>query len=197
MGGRGSGGRRTGSGRKQTSDLELAIGGTRGRSTVTSPPSTAVAGVTTFDPPADLARPPLLITLTAALASAAGEPREQLQERIDELTALGLEALGVWQELAPHAFAARTLTPATTAVFTMLCRAIARERALALTDAGGPDHRGLMQRISTWTKDFALAPLGRPLYAAETTATVNPLDRFTRRATDAGNSASGGGGAAA
>jgi len=196
MGGRGSGGRRTGSGRKQISDLELAIGGTRSGVVVPFSTSTAVAGVATFDPPPDLARPPLLEALTVALASADGEARARLQERVDELTVLGLEATTAWHDLAPHAFTARTLTPATTAVFVMLCRAIVRERALALTEPGGPDHRGLMQRISTWTKDFALAPLGKPLYAAEAPST-NPLDRFTRRATDVGNSASGGGGGAA
>lgn len=185
MGGRGSGGRRAGSGRKPISDLELAIGGTRAGVVVPFlASSTAVAPVSAFAPPADLTRPPLLEALTAALASADGETRDQLQARVDELTVLGLEAAAVWQDLAPHAFEARTLTPATTAVFVMLCRAIVRERALALTEPGGPDHRGLMQRISTWTKDFALAPLGKPLYAAEAPAAMNPLDRFTRRATD-------------
>jgi hypothetical protein len=200
MGGRGSGGRRTGSGRKQTSDLELAIGGTRSGVVVpfASTSSTAVAPVSAFDPPAELAHPPLLTALVAALDSADDvEKRKQLQARIAEVTALGLAALAVWHELAPHAFTARTLTPATTAVFVMLCRAIVRERDLALTEAGGANHRGLMQRISTWTKDFSLAPMGKPLYAAESTQPTNPLDRFTRRATDVDNSASGGGGAAA
>jgi len=184
MGGQGSGGRRTGSGRKQTSDLELAIGGTRADIVLPFASSTAVAAVTTFDPPAGLERPPLLEALVAALAAADGDERTGLQARVDELTLLGLEAKAVWHELAPHAFAARTLTPATTAVFVMLCRAIVRERDLALTDAGGANHRGLMQRISTWTKDFSLAPLGKAMYVAEAAPAASPLDRFTRRATD-------------
>jgi hypothetical protein len=83
--------------------------------------------------------------------------------------------------LAPHAFAARTLTPATAAVFVMLCRAIVKERALSASVAcGGPNHRGLMQRLSSWFKDFDLAPLGKPMYAAEPDTKVNPLDRFTK-----------------
>jgi hypothetical protein len=73
------------------------------------------------------------------------------------------------------------LTPATTAAFVMLCRGVAKERALsASADAGGPDHRGLMQRVGTWFKDFGLAPLGKPMYEAQTPAAANPLDRFTK-----------------
>lgn len=156
MGGKGSGGRRVGSGKKLKSDLEHAISGTAGRGVVlTHPSSTAIAPVETFDPPA----------------------------------ALRGKALKVWHELAPHAFAARTLTPATSAAFAMLCRAVVKERSLSAskvrwgsTAAGGPNHRGLMQRIGTWMKDFCLSPFGKPLYAAQPATTANPLDRFTKKA---------------
>jgi hypothetical protein len=93
------------------------------------------------------------------------------------VTVLGREALAVWHELAPIAFEARTLTPATCAAFTMLCRAVAFERSMEIPDA---NHRGLMQRVATWLKDFGLAPLGKPLYAAQSEAPASPLDRFTK-----------------
>ncbi len=88
----------------------------------------------------------------------------------------------IWNELAPCAFNARTLTPATTAAFTMLCRGVAKERALSVSKryAGGPNHRGLMQRVGSWLKDFGLAPIGKPMYEAKPAAATNPLDRFTK-----------------
>jgi len=150
MGGRGSGGRRRGSGRKRQSDLERAIGGDAGHRGVVlqHPSSTAVAPIVEFDPPATLRG----------------------------------KALAVWHELAPHAFAARTLTPATTAAFVMLCRGVVKERAYwrSTWGAAGADHRGLMQRVGTWMKDFCLSPLGKPVYAAHVEAPANPLDRFTK-----------------
>lgn len=191
MGGRGSGGRRVGSGRKRKSDLERAIGGNAGHRGVVlqHPSSTAVAPVATFEPPAELQGPPeQLAALTADLAflrQAPGPGDEnpqiaELQTRVDALTIVA-QGLAVWHELAPQAFEARTLTPATTAAFVMLCRAVVKERALSASyDCGGPNHRGLMHRVATWMKDFGLAPLGKPIYAAEPAATVNPLDRFTK-----------------
>lgn len=149
MGGRGSGGRRVGSGKKLKSDLEHAISGTTGRGTVLQHPNaTAIAPIVTFDPPTNLR----------------GRART------------------VWHELAPHAFEARTLTPATTAAFVMLCRAVVRERSFWRSKGGaaGPNHRGLMQRVGTWMKDFSIAPLGKPQYAAQPAAPANPLDRFTK-----------------
>ena len=186
MGGRGSGGRRVGAGRKRISLLERAIGGNAGkRGTVLQhPSSTAVAPVEMFEPPAYLTTPPGLAGLTAQLARLVRDCAEfpqiaEAQARVDALTALGLEALVLWHELAPEAFEARTLTRATTSAFVMLCRAAAAERARSSYDA---DHRGLAQRVAIWKTNFGLAPLGKPLYAAEPAATVNPLDRFTKKA---------------
>jgi hypothetical protein len=152
MGGRGSGGERVGSGKKRKSDLEHAISGTP-----------AARGV-----------------LLAHPSSTAIAP----VEAFDPPASLRGKPLRVWHELAPHAFEARTLTPATAAAFTMLCRAVVRERALSTSKrgGGGPNHRGLMQRVGSWMKDFALAPLGKALYAAQPAQTVNPLDRFTKKA---------------
>ncbi len=184
MGGRGSGGRRVGSGRKRKTALERAISGAPGPRGVLlqHPRSTAVAPIAPFEPPLSLTTSPQLAQLTAALTllqTACADPNQiaDAQARVDAMTALCHEALAVWHELAPHAFEARTLTPATAAAFAMLCRAVARERATELPDA---DHRGLMARIGTWMKDFGIAPLGKPLYAAEPVQAVNPLDRFTK-----------------
>lgn len=184
MGGKGSGGRRVGSGRKLKSALERAISGTASpRGVVVAHPSaTAIAPVETFDPPASLTMSPQLAALTADLARLTETCAEQwqiaaAQAQVDAMTAVTAEALAVWHELAPYAFEARTLTPATTAAFCMLCRAVAQERATNTPDA---DHRGLMARVATWMKDFALAPLGKPMYAAEPEHKVNPLDRFTK-----------------
>lgn len=194
MGGRGSGGRRTGSGRKLKSAFERSISGTGPRGVVVVHPnatatSTAVAPVTTFDPPAELqGDPQRLAALSADLVFLRGATRPdednpqiaELQAQIDTLTLVG-QALAVWHELAPHAFEARTLMPGTAAAFTMLCRGVVRERRLSASfDCGGADHRGLMARISTWMKDFGLAPLGKPMYAAQAETKTSPLDRFTK-----------------
>jgi hypothetical protein len=188
MGGRGSGGRRIGSGQKGKSALEHAIGGgKRGRK---PGDETAVAAVETFGPPAELqGTPKQLATLVAELVFlhehvGPGDPNPQIAEiqaKVDELTARAL-ALAIWHELAPHAFAARTLTPATTAAFVMLCRGVVAERALSASPAtaSGPNHRGMMQRIATWMKDFNVAPFGKPMYEAEPAGPINPLDRFTK-----------------
>ena len=109
MGGRGSGGRRTGSGRKLQSALHRAIRGTSGPGRViTHPSSTAVAPVETFDPPAELQGTAAeLANLTSQLAflrQAAGpdEPNPQIAEleaRVDELEARA-QALAIWHELS-------------------------------------------------------------------------------------------------
>jgi len=154
MGGRGSGGRRTGSGRKRHSDLERAILGDPGKRGVVlqhpnaPAPSTEVAPVEAFGPPARLRG----------------------------------KARAIWLELAPAAFEARTLTPGSSAAFAMLCRAAVHERALSASKrfACGPNHRGLMQRVGSWMKDFGIAPLGKPIYVAAPVVVANPLDRFTK-----------------
>jgi hypothetical protein len=191
MGGRGSGGARIGAGRKKQSSLERAIGGDAGKrgKLLQHPNSTAVAPIEIFDPPAELhGTPAELEKLTADLAflqeaARPGDTHPQidaLQARVDELTSRAF-ALAIWHELAPHAFAARTLTPATSAAFVMLCRGIVAERALSGTPstASGPNHRGMMQRVATWMKDFNVAPFGKPMVEAEQPK-ANPLDRFTK-----------------
>ena len=167
MGGRGSGGRRVGSGQKK----KLAV-------VVRHPSAPADAGavIDAVDTPAELqgdaAELANLVSQLAflQLASGPGESNPQiaeLQAHVNELEA-HTHALAIWQELAPQATAARTLTPATSAAFVMLCRAVVLERALSASPstAGGPNHRGLQHRVATWMKDFCLSPFGKPLSEA-------------------------------
>lgn len=174
MGGRGSGGRRVGSGRK-------------GKAVVVRHPSApAIAGIASVDPPAELQGTDAeLVNLTSQLAflrgaDSPGEPNPQIAEiqtRVDALQ-FRADALAVWHELAPHAVAARTLTPATVSAFVMLCRGVVQERALSASPryAGGPNHRGLMHRVATWMKDFCLSPFGKPLVEAPPAAA--PVSRW-------------------
>jgi len=164
MGGRGSGGRRVGSGRKG----KLAM-------VVRHPSAAAIASLDTVDPPADWqAAPAQLLTLTSQLAFLAAvpgpdEPNPQIAEleaRVQVLQETA-DALTVWHELAPHAVAQRTLIPATAAHFAMLCRAMVQERSTNVPDG---DHRGVMHRVSTWLKDFRLAPFGKPMVDAPAVA---------------------------
>jgi len=183
MGGRGSGGKRVGSGRKRKKRA-LAIVVPHPRAADSIADAAAAVPTDTFDPPAELHGTPAelakLVADLAFLQEAArpgDEPHPQidvLQARVDELTTRAL-ALAIWHELAPSAFAARTLTPATAAAFVMLCRAVVQERALSASPAfaGGPNHRGLMHRVATWMKDFCLSPFGKPLFEAPTAAVVS------------------------
>ena len=84
----------------------------------------------------------------------------------------------VWLYLSPHAFKARTLTPATADAFSDLCR----NRVLMLKlgkggDAGGADHRGLIQRVQSQMKDFSLSPMGKPL-VDEAPKAADPFAEF-------------------
>lgn len=176
MGGHGSGGRRTGSGRKGKRAFALVPPTKidrpqRERRDREAAAAAAIPG--TFDPPAELQAPPgALAKLVADLAflkggATAGDPNPQIAEleaRVDELTARAA-ALAVWHELAPLAFAKQTLTPGTAAAFVMLCRAVVGERALSASPATafGPNHRGVMQRVDKGLHDFQLAPFGKPL----------------------------------
>jgi hypothetical protein len=130
---------------------------------------------------------PQITTLTADLAflqqaQGPGDPNPQiaaLEAEIETLQARA-DALGVWHELAPHAIEAQTLTPATASAFAMLCRAVVLERGLSASPstAGGANHRGLMHRVATWKKDFCIAPLGKPILAAQPVAKTRPVSKW-------------------
>lgn len=90
----------------------------------------------------------------------------------------------IWAELAPHAFANRTLTKATALSFRLLCRNVVLERALALDPGtrGGANHRGLLQRVDAELLRFNLSPCGKAIYEeAVPEPTANPLDKFLNR----------------
>ena len=174
MGGKGSGGRRVGSGRKKGNGPRLVV--------VRHPHAPGITSIDTLDPPAELQGPAgVLETLLEELAflqegADPDNPNPQiaeLQARIEELQ-VQAAALAEWHALAPLAMAERTLTPATAAAFAMLCRAVVLERALggSPSTAGGANHRGLMHRVATWKKDFCLQPFGRPLVDEKPSATV-------------------------
>jgi hypothetical protein len=82
------------------------------------------------------------------------------------------DALEVWDALAPLAVELRTLTPATAYAFAWLCRTLVLERALAKASAtvGGPNHRGVMQRLEGLMARFRILPDGKPVVIAEAPA---------------------------
>ena len=105
-------------------------------------------------------------------------------ESVEEPDGLTEAERKIWAKLAPLATALRTLTPATEDAFADLCR----NRALMLQmgrdydQRGGPNHRGLLQRVQSQMKDFSLSPFGKPIIGeapkvedpfAELDATVN------------------------
>jgi hypothetical protein len=98
----------------------------------------------------------------------------------DDLTS---EERLTWLTLAPHALAARTLTPATAVAFRMLCRNVVLEQILATGgERGGANHRGILQRVDAELARFCLAPFGKAIYEVEAEATpVNPLAKFLTR----------------
>lgn len=110
-------------------------------------------------------------------------PPETPPEIFDPPKTLRGKPRAVWDELAPFAFEARTLTPASASMFAMVCRGVVKERALSASKkhAGGSNHRGLMQRVSSWLKDFGLAPIGKPMSVAQPETAANPLDRYTKK----------------
>lgn len=111
----------------------------------------------------------------------------------------------VWDELAPHALAARTLTAGTAAAFRDLCEAIVLKRmmlaeiladgltgtkvTLQMDEQGGgvqsvekkahtllSQHRGMMQRVEAGFTRFRLAPMGKELVVEEKAA--DPFEEF-------------------
>lgn len=151
------GGRRPGAGAKRKSDRERAVTGVRGKARVLPHPN-AGAPDTTPLPPDDVERP----------------------------KGLTQEERAVWDELAPFALANGTLVKATALAFRMLCRNVVLERVMAVSlDRGGPNHRGLIQRVDAELLRFNLAPCGKPMYRAAVKETdkpaLNPLTRFLHR----------------
>jgi hypothetical protein len=108
----------------------------------------------------------------------------------------------VWNELAPHACAARTLVEASARSFTDLCENIVLKRKMAASveadgltflkvtvDGAGQEHRevkahpllsqyrGILQRVEAGFQRFKLTPMGKPMEAAEEVA-ADPFAEF-------------------
>jgi len=82
----------------------------------------------------------------------------------------------VWDELAPAALEAGTLTSRTRSAFEMFCRNVVLERRYAESDqAGTGNHRGMLQWVAARYKDFMLLPFGRPVLQTE----AKPVDPFS------------------
>ena len=117
---------------------------------------------------------------------------DQVPEACEEFQApdsLTREQRQIWLQLAPFAFANRTLTRGTALAFERLCKHVALERELERGElAGGSDHRGMIQRVDAELARFMLAPFGKAVYerpavapTAPTSPAGNPLARFLKR----------------
>ena len=111
----------------------------------------------------------------------------------------------VWCELAPHALAARTLTPGTAAAFGLLCKQIVLEGlmfaqimkdgltgdkvTLQMEENGAglqsvekkahtllAQHRGMMQRVEAGYAKFKLAPIGKEI--VQPAKAEDPFEEF-------------------
>ena len=107
-------------------------------------------------------------------------------EEFDAPNDLTMDERHVWVELAPFAFANGTLVKSTSLAFRLLCRNIVLEKAMSVSlDRGGPNHRGLIQRVDAELLRFNLAPCGKPMYRTvdqpKPAPAVNPLNRFLKR----------------
>lgn len=71
----------------------------------------------------------------------------------------------IWETIAPHAIAERTLTPRTAFGFGHLCRAILMMRDLEQNERerGGTNHRGMVVRVEQGLMRYRLLPDGRPV----------------------------------
>jgi hypothetical protein len=93
------------------------------------------------------------------------------------------DPLQIWRDQAPHALAARTLTPASAQAFARYCRLVAQEQHEAQSSAvNGANHRGLVRQINALELQFLLAPNGRPMGGAAPALErpAGPLAKLTR-----------------
>ncbi len=105
-------------------------------------------------------------------------------EAFDAPNDLTTEERNVWLELAPHAFAARTLTKGTAEAFKLLCRNVLLEKEMRVSvlDRGRPAHQGMIHKVETAMLRFNLSPCGKAMYdAAPAAVAVNPLEKFLSR----------------
>jgi len=95
---------------------------------------------------------------------------------------LSADAATMWRALAPLAVERQTLTAATAHSFEVLCRNVVLERRLAADPetVGGPNHRGILQRVDAELLRFDLSPNGKPHGQAAGTAPEKPKSALER-----------------
>lgn len=148
----GWGGKRPGAGRPRKSEEQHEIDGTKPQ--VVVPFVVKQEASTTVAPAAD-------------------------NETVEPPAHLAPEVIEVWNELAPLALEARTLTKTTAYAFSLLCQNVHTERKTYVWNRGRADHRGLIQRIESELLAFGLRPQGEALSQPDQEETPpNPLARF-------------------
>lgn len=146
------GGARPGAGRPRKDAAAAKLHGTRPRSSVVQFPGTSSEEIAHAAVPTDeVAMPP----------------------------GLPPQAKTVWKRQAPFASAAGMLTPATAMAFGMYCRAVVIERRLGSgPEAGGSNHRGMMQRVEAGAVRFGLTGTGRPVARSAGRKADDPFAEF-------------------
>lgn len=154
MGGIGSGGRRSGSGRpRKAAELRALDGRASHTAKVVSHPSVPV-------PQAPVAQSPVV-------------------DEADAPNDLAFDERKVWVELFPQAVLKGTLTldEKNDAGFKILCKNIILERAQRMTEAGSSNHRGIQSAIRTDMREFGIRPSGSRVAqgAAPAAPAVDPV----------------------
>lgn len=173
MGGRGSGGRRAGAGRKPKDARLLAITGGLSR----RPGASAVVPDLTTD-----------LRTPAAVVHAAVAPPVDLEP----------DELAIWERDAPLAIAQGTLTAAMAGAFRAYCelealtaamhKRIKKDLVLVVSSESGdfekpnpllPQYRGAVQRLQSMRKDFKLSPFGKEEAPARADQPATPGSRLS------------------
>lgn len=85
-------------------------------------------------------------------------------EEFDAPDSLTHDERRIWNQQAPHAFKARTLTRATALAFERYCRVVVLEcNESKSSGVGGSNHRGLLRQINAYELQFLLSPAGKPV----------------------------------
>jgi hypothetical protein len=159
MGGKGSGGARPNSGPKPKTARDIEIDGNAGHHAKASG------------------------RVLAHPSSMPAVPEPVPVEEFDAPDDLTMAERHVWLELAPHAFAARTLTKGTALAFKLLCRNVVMEGEMraSVLDRGRTAHQGLIAKVDAELLRFALNPCGKAMYQEAPAKVVNPLEKYLKQ----------------
>jgi len=189
VGGRGSGGRRVGAGRKPTNKEELALRGSRraGRGATKQTPGGIKTENQTGSPT------PRAFVGQVSQVDGGSDPL------LTPPLSLTVEQVPVWSDLAPLALREGTLNASTVAALRdlvelvvlrgKLLRAIEDQGFSERTETGLksnpllPQYRGLVLRVEAGMARFKLAPMGKEIGQGET-APADPFAEFSAPAAD-------------